>query len=233
MCTIRVLKNIWYPGNSSHTRQVLVAHLLLDSLCRRLQSAPLICLRDKSILKVQNRLELLSLILIILQQRQQINGPKSLIRNKLFSLFLQIVATFKMAGINLCVSYFDCLLVKVGIFGDVIQLRLFPRNVREKVLWKTQPIEGLLMICFPRKSTFLEGLNTNGPYCSHPLVLQLGLHLFHIVSLPWLVVWHTSEPAVKVVVIIAVVLVWHLGSLQALRPAAHSKVERQSCRLYL
>lgn len=54
---------------------------------------------------------------------------------------------------------------------------------------------------------------------SYPLISQLRFHLFWVISVTGLVIWNTREPAVQIVIIIAVVFVRHLGSLQALSPA--------------
>lgn len=66
-------------------------------------------------------------------------------------------------------------------------------------------------------------MNCPVAYHSHPLILQFGLHLFHVISFTGLIVWDTRQPAVQIVIIIAVIVIRHLGSLQALRPATHSK----------
>lgn len=72
-------------------------------------------------------------------------------------------------------------------------------------------------------------MNGHVAHHSHPLILQLGLHLSSVISCSGLVVRDTSQPVVQIVVIVAVIVVRHLGSLQALRPATHSKRDQILC----
>lgn len=112
-----------------HESLAVVPHLCLYCQCRWFQSAPLVCLRYKSILEVKDRSELLSFILVVLRRRIS----KPLIT---FSCYC-ISANQRLfcAAENQCrTSYFDSLLVELGIFGDVVQVRLLSCNIREQVL---------------------------------------------------------------------------------------------------
>lgn len=51
---------------------------------------------------------------------------------------------------------------------------------------------------------------------TYSLVFQLSIHLLDRVGLMWLIVRHTGEPAVQVIIIITVIAVGRFSSLQTL-----------------
>lgn len=69
----------------------------------------------------------------------------------------------------------------------------------------------------------MQFINNVSAHHSHPLIFEFGLHLSHIIIFTGLVVWDTRQPTVQIIIIIAVIVVCHLGSLQALRPETQHK----------
>ncbi len=104
------------------------------------------------------------------------------------------------------------MLVKLGIFGDIVQVRLLFCNIREQVLKNTEK----LVLVFSAAASLTEHSSTtrneesmNHPVAnhSHPLIPQLGLQFDFVISFMGLVVWDMRQPVVQTVIILAEIVV--------------------------